>query len=90
MGSYHQALSMLFQTLVIASPPKVRYLCDVESLKIEKMCGNGDGGISECFTLSGWMKIVESFCIFTLIMIHRIGDSTKQVNRLEYLLNEMF
>ena len=31
MGSYHQALSMLFQTLVIASPPKVRYLCDVES-----------------------------------------------------------
>ena len=31
------------------------------------MCGSGDGGISECFTLSGWMKIVESFCIFSAV-----------------------
>jgi Golgi nucleoside diphosphatase len=42
------------------------------------MCG-GSEGIGECFSLSGWLKILESFCIFTLIMLQRIGDSTKKV-----------
>ena len=41
--------------------------------------GAGGEGVGECFTLSGWLKIIESFCVFTLIMIHRIGDQTKQV-----------
>merc|ERR1711944_89172 len=41
--------------------------------------GAGGEGVGECFTLSGWLKIIQSFSVFTLIMLHRIGDSTKQV-----------
>ena len=38
------------------------------------MCTSSDeGGIHHCFSLSGWIKIVESFAVFTLIMLHRIG-----------------
>ena len=39
-----------------------------------------DGGIHHCFSLSGWLKIIESFAVFTLIMLHRIGDNTNQVH----------
>ena len=42
------------------------------------MCSD-EGGINNCFTLSGWIKIVESFAVFTLLMLHRIGDNTQQV-----------
>jgi len=38
------------------------------------MCTSSEeGGIHHCFSLSGWIKIVESFAVFTLIMLHRIG-----------------
>ena len=38
------------------------------------MCTSSEeGGLHHCFSLSGWIKIVESFAVFTLIMLHRIG-----------------
>lgn len=36
-------------------------------------------GLGECFGLSGWIKIVESFAVFTCLMLHRIGDQGQQV-----------
>merc|ERR1711997_176371 len=41
--------------------------------------GAGGEGVGECFTLSGWLKIIQSFSVFTLIMLQRIGDNTKKV-----------
>jgi len=35
---------------------------------------DGGGGIGECFTLSGFIKILESCAAFTCVMLHRIGD----------------
>ena len=37
-------------------------------------------GIYECFTLSGFFKIFESVAVFTCLMLHRIGNSGKQVS----------
>lgn len=39
---------------------------------------NEAGGIGECFTLAGFIKIVESFAVFTCLMLHRIGDQGYQ------------
>ena len=44
---------------------------------------DGSGGIMECFTLSGLIKILESCAAFTCVMLHRIGD---QGNEVTYVL----
>ena len=44
---------------------------------------DGSGGIMECFTLSGLIKILESCAAFTCVMLHRIGD---QGNEVKYIL----
>ena len=44
---------------------------------------DGSGGIMECFTLSGLIKILESCAAFTCVMLHRIGD---QGNEVKYVL----
>ena len=36
-------------------------------------------GLQNCFSLSGWMKIIESILVFTCLMLHRIGDDGSQV-----------
>ena len=41
---------------------------------------DGGGGIGECFTLSGFIKILESCAAFTCVMLHRIGDQGNEVN----------
>ena len=40
---------------------------------------DGSGGIMECFTLSGLIKILESCAAFTCVMLHRIGDQGNEV-----------
>ena len=40
---------------------------------------DGGGGIGECFTLSGFIKILESCAAFTCVMLHRIGDQGNEV-----------
>ena len=42
--------------------------------------GAGREGIGECFTLAGFIKIVESFAAFTCVMLHRLGDQGYQVS----------
>jgi hypothetical protein len=39
-------------------------------------------GVSECFSLSGFLKITESFAVFTCLMLHRIGYYGKQVTEI--------
>ena len=46
---------------------------------------DGGGGIGECFTLSGFIKILESCAAFTCVMLHRLGDQGNEVN-LEFML----
>ena len=41
---------------------------------------DGGGGIGECFTLSGFIKILESCAAFTCVMLHRIGDQGNEVS----------
>ena len=41
--------------------------------------GAGGEGILECFTLSGFIKILESCAAFTCVMLHRIGDQGNEV-----------
>lgn len=36
-------------------------------------------GLGNCFCLSGYIKMLESFAIFTCLMLHRIGDKGNQV-----------
>ncbi len=36
-------------------------------------------GLQNCFSLSGWIKILESCMIFVCLMLHRIGDNGSQV-----------
>ena len=42
--------------------------------------GAGGEGVGECFTLSGFIKILESCAAFTCVMLHRIGDQGNEVN----------
>ena len=37
------------------------------------------GGVYECFTISGFLKITESVAVLTCLMLHRIGYLGKQV-----------
>ncbi len=39
-------------------------------------------GLQNCFSLSGWAKILESCMIFICLMIHRIGDNGSQVGNI--------
>ena len=41
--------------------------------------GAGGEGILECFTLSGFIKILESCAAFTCVMLHRLGDQGNEV-----------
>ena len=43
-------------------------------------------GVYECFTLSGFLKIAESFAVFTCLMLHRIGYIGKQVILVVFVL----
>lgn len=42
--------------------------------------GAGGEGIFECFTLSGFIKIIESCAAFTCVMLHRLGDQGYEVH----------
>eukprot|EP00096_Caligus_rogercresseyi_P007263 TRINITY_DN25076_c0_g1_i1.p1 TRINITY_DN25076_c0_g1~~TRINITY_DN25076_c0_g1_i1.p1 ORF type:complete len:172 (+),score=32.91 TRINITY_DN25076_c0_g1_i1:75-590(+) len=38
-----------------------------------------EGGIEDCFTFSGFLKILSSACVFVCLMLHRIGNRGKQI-----------
>ena len=48
--------------------------------------GAGGEGIGECFTLSGFIKILESCAAFTCVMLHRLGDQGYEVCNFRFMI----
>ncbi len=61
----------------------------VKSLQLRKMVDLDEPGLQNCFSLSGWMKIIESVAVFTCLMLHRIGDGGSQVRDNAHAAHEL-
>ncbi|CAB4056053.1 unnamed protein product [Lepeophtheirus salmonis] len=58
---------------------KITLALTYESLILLERKMDDEGGIGDCFTLSGFLKIMSSACIFICLMLHRIGNRGNQI-----------